>query len=281
MIIKKNLVLSTTNKKPIVYDVYFQETQKPKPIVIFCHGYKGFKDWGAWHLVAEEFARAGFFFLKFNFSHNGGTEEQPIDFPDLEAFANNNFTIELDDLDRVIKWVSKNHSFSSEMDIENISLIGHSRGSGIVIIKAEEHPLVKKVITWAGVSDFKIRFQENTTQFKQWKETGVLYVKNGRTQQQMPHYFQFYENFIKNEERLTISRATKKLSKPLLIVHGSNDKTVSTLEAQALKKWNPNAVLIEIPEANHVFGTSHPWVNKAIPKKLKSVVKLSIDFIKK
>ena len=56
------------------------------PLIIFCHGYKGFKDWGAWNLMAEAFAKIGFCFIKFNFSHNGGTIEQPIDFPDLEAF---------------------------------------------------------------------------------------------------------------------------------------------------------------------------------------------------
>ena len=31
--------------------------------------------------------------------------DQPIDFPDLEAFGNNNYTKELDDLRSVIDWV--------------------------------------------------------------------------------------------------------------------------------------------------------------------------------
>lgn len=277
----KNLQLSLKNKKPIVYDVFYKDTQQPKPIVIFCHGYKGFKDWGAWGLVAKAFAESGFFFLKFNFSHNGGTLEQPIDFPDLEAFASNNFTIELDDLDCVLNLFTRSNSFSSEIDIEDISLIGHSRGGGIVLIKAEEHPMVKKVITWAGVADFKSRFQERTPQFEQWKEKGVFYVENGRTHQQMPHYFQFYENFIENEERLTISRATKNLSKPQLIVHGTDDTTVTLIEANALKKWNSNSILFQISEANHVFGAKHPWEQNQLPKNLQIVVNLSIDFLKK
>ena len=53
--------------------------------------------------MAKEFAKDGFCFIKFNFSHNGGTVEQPIDFPDLEAFGNNNYTKELDDLESVIR----------------------------------------------------------------------------------------------------------------------------------------------------------------------------------
>ena len=92
MTIEKNLILTSTDKKPILLDIYYTGKKKEKPVVIFCHGYKGFKDWGAWHLVAEAFAETGFCFVKFNFSHNGGTVENPIDFPDLEAFANNNFS---------------------------------------------------------------------------------------------------------------------------------------------------------------------------------------------
>ena len=94
MKIIKNIILDGRHSKPILADVFFKENNQPKKVVVFCHGYKGFKDWGAWNLMAEEFAKAGFFFIKFNFSHNGGTPEQPIDFPDLEAFGNNNYTKE-------------------------------------------------------------------------------------------------------------------------------------------------------------------------------------------
>ena len=53
---------------PISGDFSFNNTNKN--LIIFCHGFKGFKDWGPWNLVAEHFAKAGFFFIKFNFSHN-------------------------------------------------------------------------------------------------------------------------------------------------------------------------------------------------------------------
>ena len=123
MKIIKNFIVDGKHKKPIVTDVFFEETNQPKPVVIFCHGYKGFKDWGAWNTMAEAFAKAGFFFIKFNFSHNGGTVNQPIDFPDLEAFGNNNYTIELDDLESIIDWASSNTEYKNEIDLENISLI--------------------------------------------------------------------------------------------------------------------------------------------------------------
>ena len=131
------------------------------PVIIFCHGYKGYKDWGAWNLVAKEFAKNNFFFSKFNFSHNGGTVKNPIDFPDLNAFGNNNFTHELNDIERVISFISEDPVISKNIDTSNIFLIGHSRGGGTCAIKASENKRIKGLITWAGVSNIKIRFNES------------------------------------------------------------------------------------------------------------------------
>ena len=278
--IEENKILHREHKKPIVYDLYYNENQKPKPIVIFCHGYKGFKDWGAWHLVAEAFANAGFFFLKFNFSHNGGTVDEPIDFPDLDAFAENNYTKELDDLESIIQFISTTKHYMLEADVKNISLIGHSRGGGIVLIKAEENHAIKKVVTWAGVSDYKVRFKEGTDEFKDWEESGVKYVQNGRTKQQMPHHFQFYTDFKENENRLTIQRAVANLEIPYLIIHGSDDPTVSVEEAKQIHQWNPKSILEIIEGANHVFGAKHPWEEKNMPSLLEKVVQQSIQFLK-
>ena len=132
----KNIRVDGKHQKPIVTDVYYTDDNQLKPIIIFCHGYKGFKDWGTWDLMAETFAKEGFFFIKFNFSHNGGTFEQPIDFPDLEAFGNNNYTKELDDLESVLNWISNKTDFKNEINVDYISLIGHSRGGGIVLLKS-------------------------------------------------------------------------------------------------------------------------------------------------
>ena len=62
--------------------------------VIFCHGYKGFKDWGCWNLMADYLANHHICVVKFNFSCNGGTLSNPIDFPDLKAFGENNYSTE-------------------------------------------------------------------------------------------------------------------------------------------------------------------------------------------
>ena len=276
---KKNQILKRKHKKPILWNAFYKATGNQKPLVIFCHGYKGFKDWGAWDLAAEEFSKAGFFFVKFNFSHNGGTMEQPIDFPDLEAFGENNYSKELEDLDELITFIrSTENPFDNEINPQQLTLIGHSRGGGIAIIKASEDKRITKVITWAAVSDFGKR-TATSGELEQWRKDGVKYVINGRTKQQMPHYYQFYEDFKVNEARLNIENATKKLNCPQLIIHANDDPSVSYSEAEHLHSWNSDSILFPIEKSDHVFGASHPWKEKNLPMPLQQVVKKSIEFI--
>lgn len=279
--IKKSHIITQQNTKSIVADVSFIPDDTKKPIVIFCHGYKGFKDWGCWNLLAEKIASSSLFVLKFNFSHNGGTIENPIDFPDLNAFGENNFSKELDDLDTVLSWITNpENSYASEVDTSNIILIGHSRGGGIVTIKAAEDERITQLITLAGVSDYKSRFPTGP-ELVYWKKEGVAYIENARTQQQMPHYIQFYEDFVLNETRLTISRAAKTLKIPHLIIHGTSDDTVPFNEAERLHDWSSLSELFVIEDANHVFDGGHPWRSNELPEDLALAVGEIINFCSK
>lgn len=209
----------------------------------------------------------------------GGTMEQPIDFPDLNSFANNNYTHELEDIDRVVKHLEDSKIYSQDLDLKNISLIGHSRGAGTVLIKTSEDTRIKKVITWAGVSDFKERFQEGTPEFYKWEKEGVIYGENSRTKQFMPHFFQFFEDFNKNETRFNIKKSVENLKVPFLVVHGSNDTSVLPIEGENLYSWNKKNKIERIKDADHVFSSSHPWQSKTLPIELKKVIYLSIDFL--
>ena len=146
-------------------------------------------------------------------------------------------------------------------------------------IKAAEDNRVSKVITLAGVCGFKKR-TATTGNLEQWKKEGVKYVLNGRTKQQMPHYYQFFEDFNQNESRLTIKRAVEKLSIPMLIIHGNMDTSVFIHEAESLHKWNPNSQFKIIENADHMFNISHPWNLKKVSKELETATKQCIDFLR-
>lgn len=274
MVIKKerNIPLPGRHGRPIPTDVITSNEGKSKPVIIFCHGYKGFKDWGAWNIMAEEYAKRGFLFVKFNFAFNGGTLEEPIDFPDLEAFGENTYTKELDDLDAVLDWVSSaDFKYAEIADLSRLTLIGHSRGGGVVVIKAAEDERIQKLVTLAAVSDFGERFPEGE-ELQAWQEKGIAYIENSRTRQQMPHLYEFYEDFKANEERFNISRSAKKLKVPFLIVHGTGDPTVSIENAHKLNEWAPNSELFLLEGSDHVFEASHPWKSKELPPAMEKIV---------
>jgi uncharacterized protein len=262
--------------KNIPIDVFFEANKQPKAVIVFSHGFKGFKDWGCWNIVAKQFADAGFVFVKFNFSFNGTTIEQPLDFADLEAFGNN-YTTELNDLGLVIDWALKTELLAEEIDPKKLYLLGHSRGGGISVLKAAEDIRVKKLVTWAAVADFVGRM--GNYDLKEWKQKGVLYSSNARTKQDMPLYYQLYENTMANAARLDIGNAAKKLIVPFLIIHGSNDEAVPVEDAELLHEKNKHSEFLLIDGAGHTFGVKHPFDDDMLPEHAQLAVDSTIAFL--
>lgn len=269
----KNIILKSSRE--FLTDAIFPNSDKKLPLIIFVHGYKGYKDWGAWELMGEKFANAGFYFVKFNFSHNGTTIENPNDFADLEAFGDNNYSKELDDLEIIINHFKN----QNEVDSTKIVLIGHSRGGGISMIKTSENQSISKLITLASVSALD-RFPKDEA-FENWKNTGVYYIENARTKQKLPHYFQFFEDYKNNEERLDVEKASQKIDIPTLIIHGSSDESVGMDHSKKLHEWIGNSELKIIENANHTFGAKEPWEETLLPKELNTAVEYCIDFLTK
>ncbi|MFL2569873.1 MAG: alpha/beta hydrolase family protein [Flavobacteriales bacterium] len=271
----KTFVIPSQRNKNITLDINFAKT-KNCPLVIFSHGFKGFKDWGPFNTISDIFVQSGLNFLKFNFSHNGVSSERPLEFSDLEAFGNNNFSIELEDLESVIEWAKNN--LEQNVDLSRIYLLGHSRGGGISILKAVTNSNIKKLVSWASVSDFEKRIENDKVNL--WKDRGVVYVFNNRTNQQMPLYYQFYEDYINNKSHFSIPKACRKLSIPTLIIHGDNDQTVDFIEAEELRANISNSILLKIEDSDHVFNAKHPFDENFMPIQLKKVIAESISFFK-
>ncbi len=278
MNVQKSIQLKGSGGRPFLLDLYAPEAGPHRPLVVFVHGFKGFKDYACWELVAREFVASGFVFIKFNFSHNGTTVENPSAFDDLEAFGNNNFSRELDDLGTVLDWALSGeqlHTFN--IDPGQVSLIGHSRGGATVLLKAHEDERVKRVVSWAGVGnlDAYMRADEVT----RWRESGVVYVENSRTKQQMPLYYQLYEDFVAHADRLDLEAALRSMNQPYLVVHGTADTVVPYSAALHLYENSHNSELETIMGADHTFGALHPWPSAALPDHLELVVKKTVAYL--
>ena len=277
MISKKSFVINGSREKEILLDISYLENQSPKSIVIFSHGFKGFKDWGPFNQMANSFAESNFFFIKFNYSYNGTSIQEPCEFVDLDAFGNNNFSTELDDLKLIIDWIFCN-KFQNELDLNQINLVGHSRGGAISILKANEDDRINKVVSWAAPSNFIKRMDESKLDI--WKNEGVAYIFNSRTNQNMPLYYQFYEDCLKNKKRINIENACRNLSIPHLAIHGSDDPTVLIEDVYDFKSWNEKTKVYEIKGANHVFNVSHPFKETNFPDHFQEVLQKTFNFLK-
>lgn len=251
---------------------------KSMPIVIFVHGYKGFKDFGAWSLIADQMAEKGIVFVRFNFSHNGTLPESPMDFNDLKTFGENNYSIEVNELNKVIEFVYSEAQNDPCWNQNNITLIGHSRGGGMAILAANNEKITT-LITWAAINN-TFKGMPVNEELKKWKEEGVRYVINGRTKQKMPHFYQFYEDLIDNKEALCIEENAKQLSKPWLIIHGNSDEAVPLEDSILLNEWNGNSELEIIKNGTHTFSISHPWDKPFLSDEMQKVVDLSLKFIR-
>jgi pimeloyl-ACP methyl ester carboxylesterase len=272
MIIKNNFSLSGADGKLIIGDITLDEKNPNVPIVLFVHGFKGFKDWGAHNLVARYFASNGYRYLKFNLSHSGVPAEDPKDVTDLESFANNTFSKELFDLNAVLDFIEKAYGKDTK-----INVIGHSRGGGLSIIEAANDLRINKLITWSSITDFASLWKKE--QEADWLKTGKIFVTNARTKEQMPLNKVLLEDLNENGARLNIIDAAKRINIPWLIVQGDDDVNVPFENAQKLADANPSSRLVKIEGANHVYGASHPYESESLPSPLFKVCEKCLIFL--
>jgi len=277
----KNIVIDGYHHKPISLDIFFNESSICQPTILYAHGFNGFKDWGNFDLIAEQFLSSGFTFIKFNFSHNGTSPQQPEDFVDLTAFGENNYTKQLADLDAVIDWIQyPSNPYFHSINKKQIGLIGHSMGGSISIIKAAEDHRVKALVTWAATAVCKTPWANWPEQrIMEWKQKGVAYYINGRTKQHMPLKYQLHQDYLNNSDRLDILKAASKIDIPWMICHGTEDTSVPFKHACELKEINPSAQLFSV-SSDHVFGRQHPWNQRTQPLPMQQVINRNILFFK-
>lgn len=247
------------------------------PLVIFAHGFKGFKEWGGFPFMMEKLAENGYAAVSFDFSMNGVSPDSPSDFTRLDLFASNTHSIELDDLKTVIDHFYDN-AMQFNIDRNRIALLGHSRGGGAVILKSSEDERIKAIAALASVADVN-RYTEE--QKKKWREKGYIEIPNARTGQMMRMNVSFLDDIEQNSLRLDITGAMRKLKIPALIIHGKEDFAVKYTDALKLYENSNKAItgLHIIENTGHTFGIEHPF--KGTTKAFEELIEKTVLFLKR
>jgi dienelactone hydrolase len=224
------------------------------PHACLLHGFKGFMDWGFFPDMARRIAGSGIAAVRFNVSGSGVGEDLET-FGDLGAFERNTISRELEDVAIVRAWIRGGGA--ADLDAERDVWIGHSRGGGIALLHAAESRDCRGVVTWAAVSTFD-RFDEDAK--VRAREVGYVPIHNARTGQEMRVGRAALEELEQNRARFDLSAACRRVSSPVLLVHGEGDETVPAIESEILaSELGPGiATCIRIAGAGHTFGIRHP-----------------------
>lgn len=268
-VIKTEGTVPSTEELPIYYDLYVPgvEPGTALPVVLFLHGFKGFKDWGAFPDACDEIARDGFAVIAFNLSLNGIGKEM-TEFNEPQLFRRQTLSQDLADVGSVIDAIKNKKVISDHaaLDSDKIGIIGHSRGGHTAVAAAAEYPEIQCLVTWSSVANYLDHWSEKVK--NDWEETGTTQIKNSRTGQILPLDKIVYEDAVENKERLMADNRVKELHIPSLFIAGREDESVPVTSSERLFRNCPSddKEIRIIEQTGHTFGVSQPFEEEDYPK---------------
>lgn len=178
-----------------------------KGAVILCHGMESNKESEKLIFLSRELARRGILALRFDFSFVG---ESSGEFEDIT------YSGEVEDLSAAYALVQKRR-------IAKTAILGSSMGGTVALLFAAQEPSVAALVTVAAPVHPE-RFPErvlNVEQIRQWREAGFTTYNGQRLNASLLH----------DLEKLNVSESIKKITCPVLILHGDQDAIVPVEEA--------------------------------------------------
>ncbi|MBP2001693.1 pimeloyl-ACP methyl ester carboxylesterase [Paenibacillus shirakamiensis] len=236
-------------------------------LIIIVHGFKGFKDWGMFPYVAEQFSQHHEV-ITFNFSHNG-IGSSPVDFTELDDFAINTYQLELQDLSALISYTQQ----VDELKLLPLILIGHSRGAGTSLIYGLDHPrTLAAVLSWNGITRLDL-FSDQQKQ--EMRIHGISYVVNGRTGQAMPLDAVLLQDLELHAEQYDIFSRITHADFAVALIQGTEDHL--RVGSAQLTSAHPHIPWIHVEGGNHTFNSVHPF--QGASQQLKDAIEVSESFI--
>lgn len=273
--------IPSTEGLPIYYDLLIPAAPNGSvlPVVLFVHGFKGFKDWGAFPDACEELTRAGFAVLAFNLSLNG-VGKSMTEFDEPELFKRQTLSQDLADVGSVIEAIKSKeiHSDKAIMDTDRIGIFGHSRGGHTSVVAAAEYTEIQCLVTWSAVADYNKRWSKEMV--NDWSKKGFTQIKNSRTGEVLNLDKVVYDDAMQNSSRLMAIERVKELYIPSMFIAGKDDEAVPALESEKLYRASPadDKEIRLIPNAGHTFEVSHPFTLKEFPYQFTDVIDLTVGW---
>ena len=222
------------HERTVYGDAYIPGTES-FPLVIFSHGYNGYKD--DFRESAEYLMDNGVASITFTFCGSGGR--------DPSSFGTTNMTLftEKEDLSALIDYAKQIKGFNG-----SLYLFGGSQGGMVSAMVAEERAtdIRGMVLLFPG---FCIPDDWNNTHYP---------IDRYPTPESIPESIDFWgvklgRNFVLTMRDLDIYANMADFQNPVLIMHGTNDAIVPISYSQRAAEIYPNAELITYNGEGHGF----------------------------
>lgn len=271
-IIKKTYLIENDDFFNIEADCRYPEDESNMPLIIFSHGFKGYKDWGFIPYYCEKIAESKAIVVNFNFSLNGKKDSNTRLY-DASIFGMNTISREIQDLLKVIEYF-KNEKNLKQLTNGHIILAGHSLGGAISVLALKNIEFINKLILIASISNCN-RYTQR--QVELWKSIGKFEFEIYDTKQKLFLDRAFLDDIEKNYPKDILCNILREINPPTLILHGKEDLTVRYSEAEELHKNTPNSKLMLIPSIGHTFGVEAKFTRTNV--QLEKMINESINFI--
>lgn len=206
----------------------------PKAAAILCHGMGSSKESEKFILLGRDLSARGVLALRFDFACSGESEGK---------FEEVTYSGEAED-------IAAAYDVVAQTGVEKIGVVGSSMGGTAALLFAAGGPPLAALATIAAPvhpEKFAERFLTDQLR-REWRERGFIVYQGLRLN----------STLLEDVERLDVAAAARKISAPVLVLHGDRDATVPVDEARELygALAGPKRLVI-LKDADHRLTGAH------------------------
>ncbi|MDE7158866.1 MAG: alpha/beta fold hydrolase [Clostridiales bacterium] len=237
--------ITITHHNRTVYAEIFRPDASYFPVVIFSHGYNGYKD--DFKSSANYLMENGFGAITFTFCGSGARDKSELATTDMTLYT------EKEDLCAVIDYAKSLKWFNGKL-----FLLGGSQGGMVTAMAAEE-----RADDIAGMALLFPAFNIPVD----WK---AMYPNDNAVPETIDWMgVKLGKNFVLSMRDLDIFKNMESFTKPVLLFHGTNDNLVNIEYSKRAAQTYPNAELITYAGEGHGFT---PLTMKKVNEKLLDLI---------
>lgn len=217
-------------------------------MAIIFHGFTANRNTSLLKEIANSLRDENIASVRFDFNGHGDSDGK---------FENMTVLNEIEDANAILNYVK------TDPHVRNIYLVGHSQGGVVASMLAGLYPdLIKKVVLLAPAATLKNDALEGNTQ-------GVTYNPDHIPDRLLFKDLTLGGFYLRIAQQLPIYEVSAQFTKPVCLIHGTDDTVVSPNASKKYDQIYQNSTLHLIEGADHCFSDSYQ----------KNAVNLTTDFL--